>query len=173
MVNCKQKYIVLKCQNSELLPIESDKLDGLSNVISAISAQKYIRKGYDAYLAYVLDNKVFELKIKSVPVVCEFLDVFPQELPRLPPAREVEFSIDLVPGTTSISIAPYRMAPTELNELKAQLQELTERGFARPNSSPWGAPVLFVKKKYGSLRYLNKVIIKNKYPLPRIDDLFE
>ncbi|KAA3470616.1 DNA/RNA polymerases superfamily protein [Gossypium australe] len=112
VVNCKQKCIVLKCQNGDLLYVESDKLDGLSNVISAISAQKYIRKGYDAYLAYVLDTK-------SVPVVCEFPDVFPEELSGLPPVREVEFSIDLVPGTTLISIVPYRMAPTELKELKA------------------------------------------------------
>ncbi|KAA3487255.1 DNA/RNA polymerases superfamily protein [Gossypium australe] len=162
------KYIVLKCQNGELLRIKFDKLDGLSNVISAISAQKYIRKGYDAYIAYVLDTKLFESKIKSVPVVYEFLDVFSKELPELQPDRGVEFSIDLVPGTTSISITPYRMAPTEL-----------KKGFARPSSSPWGAPVLFVKKKDGSLRLcidyrqLNKVTIKNKYPLPRIDDLFD
>ncbi|KAA3462037.1 RVP_2 domain-containing protein [Gossypium australe] len=100
--------------NGELLCIESDKLDGLSN--------KYIRKGYDAYLAYVLDTKVSESKIKSVPVVCEFPDVFLEELLGLSPVREVEFSIDLVPGTTPISIAPYRMAPNELKELKAQLQ---------------------------------------------------
>ncbi|KAG8498138.1 hypothetical protein CXB51_007053 [Gossypium anomalum] len=117
--------------------------------------------------------------IEVVPVVCEFSDVFPEELPGLPPEREVEFSIDLIPGTTPISIAPYRMAPTELKELKTQLQELVDRGFIRPSHSPWGAPVLFVKKKDGSLRLcidyrqLNKVTIKNKYPLPRIDDLFD
>ncbi|KAG8471955.1 hypothetical protein CXB51_036468 [Gossypium anomalum] len=116
---------------------------------------------------------------EAVPVVCEFSDVFPEELPGLPPEREVEFSIDLIPGTTPISIAPYRKAPTELKELKTQLQELVDRGFIRPSHSPWGAPVLFVKKKNGSLRLcidyrqLNKVTIKNKYPLPRIDDLFD
>ena len=114
-----------------------------------------------------------------MPVVCEYPDVFPEELPGLPHVREVEFGIELVPGTTPISIAPYRMAPTELKELKAQLQELTDRGFARPSFSPWGAPVLFVKKKDGTMRLcidyrqLNKVTIKNKYPLPRIDDLFD
>ncbi|KAA3465558.1 DNA/RNA polymerases superfamily protein [Gossypium australe] len=165
------KYIVLKCKNGELLHVESDKLDGLSN--------KYVRKGYDAYLAYVLDTKVSELKIKSVLVVCEFLDVFTEELPGLPLVREVNFSIDLVLGTTLISIAPYRMAPTELKELKAQLQELTNRGFAQASLSPWGALVLFVMKKDGSLRLcidyrqLNKVTIKNKYLLPRIGDLFD
>ncbi|KAA3487955.1 DNA/RNA polymerases superfamily protein [Gossypium australe] len=146
VVNCKQKYIVMKCQNGKLLHVESDKLDG--NFITEI----YISKGCDAYLAYVLDTKVSELKILSVPVVCEFPDVFPKELPSLPPVREVELSIDLVTRTTPISIAPYGMAPTELKELKAQLQELMYRGFARPNFSPWGAPILFIKKKYGSLR---------------------
>ncbi len=148
-------------------------------MISVMTAQRCLRKGYDAYLAYVLDTKVSESKIQTVPVVCEFSDVFPEELPGLPPEREVEFSIDLIPGTTPISIAPYRMAPTELKELKTQLQELVDRGFVRPSHSPWGAPVLFVKKKDGSLRLcidyrqLNKVTIKNKYPLPRIDDLFD
>ncbi|KAA3484713.1 DNA/RNA polymerases superfamily protein [Gossypium australe] len=172
MMNCKQKYIVLKCQNGELLHVEFDKLDGLSNVFSAITSRKYVRKGNDAYLAYLLDTKVYESKIQSMPVVCEFPDVFSKELSGLTPVREVEFSIDLVPGTIPISIAPYRIASTELKELKAQ-------GFARPSFSPWGAPVLFVKKKDGSLRLcidykqLNKVTIKNKYPLPHIDDLFD
>ncbi|KAA3465831.1 DNA/RNA polymerases superfamily protein [Gossypium australe] len=134
---------------------------------------KYVRKGCDTYLAYVLDTKVSEKKI------CEYPDVFPEELPGLPPIREVEFAIELVPGTSPISIALYRMAPTGLKELKSQLQELTDRGFARQSFSPWGAPVLFVKKKDGSMRMcidyrqLNKVTIKNKYPLLRIDDLFD
>ncbi|KAA3466309.1 DNA/RNA polymerases superfamily protein [Gossypium australe] len=159
VVNCKQKYIVLKCQNGELLRIEFDKLDGLSNVISTISAQKYIRKGYDAYLAYVLDTKLSESKIKSVSIVCEFPDVFPVELPRLLPVREVEFSLDLVLGTTPISITPYRMALTELKELKEKLQELTDRD---------GSLRLRIEYKQ-----LNKVTIKNKYPWPRMDDLFD
>ncbi|KAG8474681.1 hypothetical protein CXB51_031149 [Gossypium anomalum] len=140
---------------------------------------RYLRKGYEAYLAYVINTKEVEKKVESVPVVCEFTDVFPEELPGLPPVREVEFGIDLIPGTAPISIAPYRMAPAELKELKSQLQELTDKGFVRPSFSPWGAPVLFVKKKDGSMRLcvdyrqLNKVTIKNKYPLPRIDDLFD
>ncbi|NAW44950.1 RNA-directed DNA polymerase [Salmonella sp. gx-f4] len=97
----------------------------------------------------------------------------------MPPNREIEFAIDLLPGTAPISIAPYRMVPTELKELKAQLQELTDKGFVRPSFSPWGAPVLFVRKKDGTMRMcidyrqLNKVTIKNKYLLPRIDDLFD
>ncbi|GJU06978.1 putative nucleotidyltransferase, ribonuclease H [Tanacetum coccineum] len=106
-------------------------------------------------------------------------DVFPDELPGLPPAREIKFGIELVPGAEPISKAPYRMAPVELKELKEQLQEMLENGFIRPSVSPWGAPVLFVKKKDGSMRLcidyreLNRITIRNRYPLPRIDDLFD
>ncbi|KAL0560988.1 hypothetical protein IC582_001406 [Cucumis melo] len=109
----------------------------------------------------------------------EFLDVFPDDLSSLPPDRDIEFTIELLPGTTPISQAPYRMAPSELKELKMQLQELVDKGCIRPSVSSWGAPVLFVKKKNGTLRLcidyrqLNKVTIHNKYPLPRIDDLFD
>ncbi|KAA3478082.1 reverse transcriptase [Gossypium australe] len=179
VVNCRRKAIDFRCQSNEILRIESADLNGLPVVISSLMARRYLRKGCEAYLAYVIDNKVSEKKIESIPVVCEYTDVFPEELPGLPPIREVEFGIELVPGTTHISIASYRMVPTELKKLKAQLQELTDRGFARPSFFPWGAPVLFVKKKDGTLRMcidyrqLNKVTIKNKYPLPRIDDLFD
>ena len=118
-------------------------------------------------------------KIEGVRVVEDFREVFPTELSGLPPEREIEFSIDLVPGTTPISQPPYRMAPMELAELKRQLQELLDKKFIRVSTSPWGAPILFVKKKDGSFRMcidyrkLNQVTIKNKYPLPRIDDLFD
>ena len=111
--------------------------------------------------------------------MCEFFDVFPDELPGLPPAREVEFAIDLQPGVSPISMAPHRMAPIELQELKVQLEELLDMGFIRPSTSPWGAPILFAKKKDGTLRLcvdyrqLNRVTVKIKYPLPRIDDLFD
>ena len=107
------------------------------------------------------------------------MDIFPEELPGLPPVREISFEIELLPGTGPISKAPYRMAPAELKELQIQLQELLDKGFIRPSHSPWGALVLFVKKKDGTFRTcidyreLNKVTIKNKYPLPRIDDLFD
>jgi len=120
-----------------------------------------------------------EEKITLIPVVREFEDVFPEEMPGLPPRREVEFSIDLVPGVGHVSIAPYRMAPTELVELKRQIEELLEKQFIRPSASSWGAPDLLVKKKDGSsrlcvdYRQLNKMTIKNKYPLPRIDDLMD
>jgi hypothetical protein len=117
--------------------------------------------------------------LEEVPVVNEYLDVFPEELPGMPSDRDIEFVIDLVPGTSPIAKRPYRMAASELAELKKQLEELQQSGFIRPSSSPWGAPVLFVKKKDGSMRMcvdyrgLNEVTIKNKYPLPRIDDLFD
>ena len=115
----------------------------------------------------------------EIPVVREFPDVFPDDIAGLSLEREVEFTIDLIPGTEPLSIPPYRMAPAELRELKAQLEELLSKGFIRSSISPWGAPVLFVKKKDGSLRLcidcrqLNRVTIQNQYPLPRIDELFD
>jgi hypothetical protein len=112
-------------------------------------------------------------------VVCEFPDVFPEDLPGLPPERDVEFVIELKPGTAPISKRSYRMSPNELAELKTQLKDLLEKGFIRPSSSPWGCPAIFVKKKDQTLRMfmdyrpLNEVTIKNKYPLPRIYILFD
>ncbi|TYK23829.1 gag protease polyprotein [Cucumis melo var. makuwa] len=126
----------------------------------------------------VVDTREPEVSLSSEPVVREYPDVFPDELLGLPPPREIDFAIELESGTAPILRAPYRMAPAELKELKIQLQELLDKGFIRPSVSPWGAPVLFVKKKDGSMRLcidnrkLNKVTIKNRYPLPRIDDLF-
>ncbi|WVZ80296.1 hypothetical protein U9M48_027786 [Paspalum notatum var. saurae] len=118
--------------------------------------------------------------IKKIPVVSDFPDVFPEELPGLPPDRNVEFAIELVPGTAPVSKRPYRMAPDELKELKTQLQEQLDKGFIRPSSSPWGCPALFVEKKdQGGKRLcvdyrpLNAVTVKNKYPLPHIDILFD
>ena len=90
--------------------------------------------------------------LTSIPVVCEFPDVFPEDLPGLPPGREVEFSIELESGTAPIFRRPYRMAPRELAEMKKQLEELMDKGFIRPSSSPWGCPTIFVKKKDGTLR---------------------
>ena len=124
-----------------------------------------------------MNNQLGE--VSAVPMVCEFPNIFPEELPGLPPDREIEFCIDLVLEAQPISIPPYRMALAELKKLKDQLQELLDKGFIRPSTSPWGAPVLFMKKKDGSLRLcidyrqLNKVTIRNQYPLPRIDDLFD
>jgi hypothetical protein len=115
----------------------------------------------------------------NIRMVRDFPDVFPEELPGIPPDREVEFVIDLLPGTAPISKRPYRMSVEELKELKKQLTELQEAGYICPSSSPWGAPVLFVQKKDGSQRMcvdyrsLNGVTVKNKYRLPNIDDLFD
>nr|XP_048330622.1 uncharacterized protein LOC125422597 [Ziziphus jujuba var. spinosa] len=149
-----------------------------SGLISAICARRLLQKGCKGYLAHIVDTRISEVKLENVPVVKDFSDVFPDDLPGLPPELEIDFPIELVPGTAPISLPPYRMAPAKLKELKAQLQELVDRGFIKPSVSPWGAPVLFVKKKDGTwrlcvdYRQLNKATIRNKYPLPRIDDLF-
>jgi hypothetical protein len=125
---------------------------------------------------------VFNIEAKSiedVPVVPEYTDVFPEEVPGMPPDRDIEFVIDLIPGTSPIAKRPDRMAAPELAELKKQLAELQRSGFIRLSSSPWGAPVLFVEKKDKSMRMcvdyrsLNEITTKNKYPLSRIDDLFD
>ncbi|KAA0067305.1 ty3-gypsy retrotransposon protein [Cucumis melo var. makuwa] len=140
----------------------------------------YSRKeGTWGILASVVDTTEPEVSLSSEPIVREYPDVFSDELPRFPPLMEVDFAIELEPGTAPISRAPHRMASAELKELKVQLQELLDKGFIRPSGSPWGAPVLFVKKKDGSMclcidyRELNNVTVKNHYPLPRINDLFD
>ena len=110
-------------------------------------------------------------------VVWDYVDVFPDELPGLPPQRVVDFDIELRPGISPICMTPHRIGPVELQELRVQLQELPDKGFIIPSTSPWGAPVLFAKKKEMTLRLcidyrqLNRVTINNRYPLPRIDDL--
>jgi len=128
----------------------------------------------------VVDAQGDAQALAKLLIVCDYPDVFPEELPGLPPDRDVEFRIDLVPGTAPVSRRPYRMAPDELRELKVQLQEQLDKGFIRPSSSPWGCPALFVEKKdQGGKRLcvdyrpLNAVTIKNKYPLPHIDILFD
>ncbi|GJV88450.1 putative reverse transcriptase domain-containing protein [Tanacetum coccineum] len=164
--------------------------DGSSNkhgtrlsIISCTKAQEYLAKGCHVFLANITatkdEDKSKGKRLEDVPVVREFPEVFPEDLPGIPPTRQVEFRIDLVPGAAPVARAPYRLAPSEMKELAEQLQELTDKGFIRPSSSPWGAPVLFVKKKDGSFRMcidyreLNKLTVKNRYPLPRIDDLFD
>ena len=145
------------------------------SLINAMTASKMLRKGCQGYLAFVVDRRQEGTRLEDIPIVKEF----PDDISGLPPDREVEFTIDLIPGTEPIYIPPYRMSPAELRELKAQLEELFSKGFIRPSISPWGAPVLFVKKKDGSLRLcidyrqLNRVTIRNQYPLPRIDELFD
>ncbi|GKF63637.1 hypothetical protein Tco_0187085, partial [Tanacetum coccineum] len=125
------------------------------------------------------EDKSKERRLEDVPIVREFPEVFPEDLPGLPPARQVEFHIDLVPSAAPVARAPYRLAPAKMQELSTQLQELSDKGFIRPRSSHWGALILFVKMKYRSFRMcidyreLNKLTVKNQYPFPRIDDLFD
>ncbi|WRX12108.1 Retrotransposon gag domain - like 10 [Theobroma cacao] len=150
-VDCFRKKVVL--QNSEGAKIvflgECRVLP--SCVISTIKALKLVQKGYPTYLAHVIDSSKGEPKLEDVPIVCEFPDVFPDELPGLPLERELKFPIDLLSGTAPISIPPYRMASVELKELNVQLQDLVDKGFIHPSTSPWGAQVLFIKKKDGTL----------------------
>ena len=147
--------------------------------MSVIRAQKLLGKRCEGFLYHVVKTKDAGPSLKDIPVVRKFPDILPDKIPGMPPLKEVELCIDLTPGTTPISNAPYRMAPAELKELKLQLEELLEKGYIRPSTSPWGAPILFVKKKDGTLRLcidcreLNKIIVKNRYLLPRIDDLFD
>ena len=137
------------------------------------------QRDYLGWLCNIISDESPKLSPSDIPIVNEFLDVFPEDLPSLPPHREIDFFIDLVPGAEPVSIAPYRMAPAELKELRIQLDDLLAKEFIRPSTSPWAASVLFAKKADGSLRMcvdyrqLNRLTIKNKYPLPRIDDLFD
>jgi hypothetical protein len=126
-----------------------------------------------------LNEKGVAEGLEHLPVVREFADIFLEELPRMPPERELEFTIDLKPGTEPIARMPYRMSTPELQELRMQLKELLDLGLIRPSVSPWGAPIIFIRKKDGSWRLcidyhqLNKETIKNQYLLSRIDDLFD
>nr|GFA09896.1 putative reverse transcriptase domain-containing protein [Tanacetum cinerariifolium] len=149
----------------DLMPVELGSFN-------AIIGMDWLRRHY---AVSVCDEKL----VKDVPIVQDFPEVFPEDWPGLPPARPVEFQIDLILGALHVARAPYRLALSEMKELSKQLQELSDKGFIRPSSSPWGAPVLFVKKKDGSFRMciyyreLNKLTVKNRYPLLRIDDLFD
>ncbi|KAL0551919.1 hypothetical protein IC582_011012 [Cucumis melo] len=178
-IDCSRKEVTFNPPSMASFKFKGGGSRSLPQVISAIRASKLLSQGTWGILASVVDTREVDVSLSSEPMVRDYPDVFPEELPGLPPHREVEFAIELEPGTVPISRAPYRMAPAELKELKVQLQELLDKGFIRPSVSPWGAPVLFVKKKDGSMRLcidyreLNKVTVKNRYPLPRIDDLFD
>nr|GEY30256.1 putative reverse transcriptase domain-containing protein [Tanacetum cinerariifolium] len=160
VIVCDEKLVRIPYGNETLTFCGNKSNNGRESrltVISCSKAQEYMAKGF----------------IRDYP------KVFPKDLSGLPPTRPVEFYIDLIPGAAPVARAPYRLAPSEMKELSDQLQELFEKGFIRPSSSSWGAPVLFVRKKYGSFRMcidyreLNKLTVKNRYPLPRIDDLFD
>ncbi|KAD4180245.1 hypothetical protein E3N88_28836 [Mikania micrantha] len=148
-------------------------------IASSIKDKKYLRKKYHAFLEHVVEKKPNKKTVEDVPIIRDYPEVFPEDLPGHPPARQVEFRIDLIPGANLVGKSPYRLAPSEMQELSSQLQELLDKGFIKPSFSPWGAPVLFVKKKDGSFptcidyRELNKLTIKNIYPLTRIDDVFD
>ncbi|GJY19701.1 putative reverse transcriptase domain-containing protein [Tanacetum coccineum] len=181
--------------NIDLMPVELGSFDAIIgmdcnqgheaclHIISYTKTQEYMLKGCPVFLANVntkeTKDKSEKKRLEDVPIVRDFPDVFPEDLLGLPPTRQVEFQIDLIPGAAHVARAPYRLTPSEMKELSEQLKELSDKGFIRPNSSPWGAPVLFVKKKDGSFRMcidyqeLNKLMIKNHYSLPRIDDLFD
>ncbi|GJT90341.1 putative reverse transcriptase domain-containing protein [Tanacetum coccineum] len=174
--------------NIDLMPVELGSLDVIIGIdwlakyqAVIVCAEKIVR--CPIFLAHVttkeIEDKSEKKRFEDVPIVQNFPEVFPEDLLGLPPTRQVEFQIDLIPGAAPVARAPYRLAPSEMKELSEQLKELSDKGFIRPSSSPWGAPVLFVKKKDGSFRMcidyreLNKLTVKNRYPLPRIDDLFD
>ncbi|XP_016728255.1 uncharacterized protein [Gossypium hirsutum] len=179
ILDCYKKKFTIQNEDGKRIEVNGIRTSGLARIISAVKASKLLYQGCAAFLAYVINSDSVESQCSKIRTICEFPDVFPKELPELPPDREVEFAIEVYPGTDPVSIPPYRMSPTELKELKVQLQDLLDRGFIRPSTSPWGALVLFVKKKDGSMRLcidyqqLNKVTVKNKCLLPRIDDLFD
>ena len=179
IVDCDKKIVLLKCLDLSEVTIQGIRAESIPKVISAMKARRFLRKGCEAFFSLILDSKREEVNLENIHVIREFPDVFPKELPGIPPEREVDLSIEVVQGTTPISRTPYCMAPTELKESKTQLQEILDKGFIQPSVSPWGAPVLFVKKKDDTLwmcidyRQINKVIVKNKNPLPRIEDLFD
>ena len=141
--------------------------------------KKFYKKGCRLYASHVLEATKNETpRLEDSHVLQEFRDIFPDEILGIPPKRDIDFTIELVPRAALVSKTPYKMSTPELLELKIHLQELLEKKYIRPSVSPWGALVLFVKKKDGTLRLcinyrnLNKVIVKNNYPLPWIDDLF-
>ncbi|TYK21928.1 ty3-gypsy retrotransposon protein [Cucumis melo var. makuwa] len=178
-IDCSRKEVAFNPPSMASFKLKGEGSRSLPQVISAMRASKLLSQGTWSILTSVVDTREVDVSLSSELVVRDYPDVFPDELPGLPPQREIEFAIELEPGTVPISRASYRMASAELKELKVQLQELVDKGFIRPSVSPWRAPVLFVKKKDGSMRLcidyseLNKITVKNRYPLPRIDDLFD
>ena len=175
VIDCERRRVTAYTQDGTPVVFQGDKHDILPQTVYESRCQGQLA-GWLASLT-LEDEERPDLDLPRV--VCEYVDVFPHELPGLPPHRDVDFGIELHPGTSPISMTLHRMAPVELQELRVQLQELLDKGFIRPSTSPWGAPVLFAKKKdktlrlYIDYRRLNRVRIKNRYPLPRIDDLFD
>ncbi|GJX47646.1 putative reverse transcriptase domain-containing protein [Tanacetum coccineum] len=175
VIVCDEKIVRIP-YGYEMLIIRGDDYDNGSksklNIISCTKTQKYMQKRYQVYLAQVTSNKAEDKsevkRLEDVSIVREFLKVFPEDLPGLPSARQVEFQIDLVPGAAPVARAPYRLAQAEMQELSTQLQELSNKGFIRPGSSPWGASVLFVKKKDGSFLIWSRVYQRSGYHQLRV-----
>nr|GEX39361.1 putative reverse transcriptase domain-containing protein [Tanacetum cinerariifolium] len=176
LIVCGRKEVHVPYRNNTLV-VKSDSGVSRLKMISCIKARKYIKRGSQLLIAQVTEKEPSKKQMQDVPVICNFLEVFLDDLPGLPQPQQVEFKIELISGAAPVTRAPYRLAPSELKELSDQLKELSEKGFIRSSSSPWGAPVLFVKKKdesfrmYIDYRELNKLTVKNRYPLLRIDDL--
>jgi len=169
-------HVVIDCERCRVVFLDAAGLE----FISSNQAAKEIEDGATLFMIVAQIEKMSTAEqISMIPVVDEYTNVFPDEIPELPSSRDVDFTIDLILGASPVSKEPYRMAPVELSELKKQIEDLLAKKFIRPSASPWGAPVLLVKKKNGSsrlcvdYRQLNKLTIKNKYPLPRIDDLLD
>eukprot|EP00253_Pinus_taeda_P009241 PITA_09241 len=181
LVNCKTKVIWYRDEVGIEQDMQGIKRPVQIRPITASQLAKCIRNRCQVYAIQVgyAETKNKENPLEHLPVIKEFADVFPEEIPGLPPKRDIEFTIELIPGAAPVSRTPYRMIVPELTELKMQLQELLDKNYICPSVSPWGAPVLFVRKKDGTLRMcidyrqLNKLTIKNKYPLPQIDELFD
>ncbi|XP_071933124.1 uncharacterized protein [Coffea arabica] len=177
-LNCKMKTVELCISGKATLKLDVRGRLASSAFISGIRVRKMLSKRAQGYLTFLINTPSDKMRLEDMPVVKEYPDVFLEKLESLPPERGIAFKIDVTPAVAPISKTPYRMAPTELKELKLQLQDLLERGFIKESDSPWGVPVLFVKKKDGSLRQcidyrdLNNVTVKNKYPLPHIDESF-
>jgi hypothetical protein len=162
LINCAKKFVKLTTPEGKEIEFVTEPVVTAKGVANRVKV-----------------NQLLSSQGSEMPVVIEFPDVFPEELTGMPPDRDIKFVIELKPGTTPIYKTPYRMATPELAELKEHIKELLEKGFIHPSSSPWGAPEIFVPKKDGTerlcgdCRALNEVTVKNKYPLPRIDDLFD
>ena len=147
ILNCHAKTITLAMPGIPIVEWRGTLSHPSKGVISFLKARQLVQRGCLAYLAHIRDTSIETPMLESIPVVSEFSEVFPTDLPGLPPDRDIDFCIDVEPGTRPISIPPYRMAPVKLKELKEQLQDLLSKGFIRPNVSPWGAPVLFGEEK--------------------------
>ena len=174
VIDCEHKRVTAYMQDGTRVVFQGGKHDIFPQTVYESKCQ-----GHLAGFLVSLTLKDEERPDLDLPrVVCEYVDVFPDELPGLPPQKVVDFGIELHPGTSPISMTSHRMTPVELQELRVQLKELLDKGFIRPSTSPWGALVLIAKEKGKTLRLcinyrqLNRVTIKNGYPLPRIDDFF-